>query len=128
MESKNCHTHNHPMGAHKACVSLVPIFNHLENEQIDEIMEMVQSVSYKRGEIIYRAEDPSDSLYIVHKGKIRMYRLSESGKEQLVRILLPGILQENLLYLKKRFMKHLRKQWKKLKYVPSNDQIYKLYF
>ena len=100
MESKNCHTHNHPMGAHKACVSLVPIFNHLENEQLDEIMEMVRSVSYKRGEIIYRAGDLSDSLYIVHKGKIRMYRLSESGKEQLVRILLPGYFTGELALFK----------------------------
>ena len=40
------------------CVSLVPIFNHLENEQMIEIMAMVQSVSYKRGEIIYQAGRP----------------------------------------------------------------------
>ncbi len=88
------------MEAHKECVSLVPIFNHLDHEQLDEIMEMVQSVSYKRGEIIYRAGDPSDSLYIVHKGKIRMYRLSESGKEQLVRILLPGYFTGELALFK----------------------------
>lgn len=29
-------------------------------------------------------------MYIVNKGKIKIYRLSESGKEQLVRILQPG--------------------------------------
>ena len=63
-------------------------------------MEMVQSVSYKKGEIIYRAGDPSDSLYIVHKGKIRMYRLSESGKEQLVRILIPGYFTGELALFK----------------------------
>ncbi|MBM4764397.1 Crp/Fnr family transcriptional regulator [Bacillus sp. B15-48] len=74
----------------KACVALVPIFNHLEAEQMAEIMETVNPISYKRGEIIYHAGDESDSLYIVNKGKIRIYRLSESGKEQLVRILSPG--------------------------------------
>lgn len=57
---------------------------------MDEILETVQNVPYKKGEIIYHAGDQSDSLYIVNSGKIRIYRLSESGKEQLVRILNPG--------------------------------------
>ncbi|MGI1659336.1 MAG: Crp/Fnr family transcriptional regulator [Desulfitobacterium sp.] len=75
---------------HASCVSIVPIFNHLEDEQMAEITEAVRSASYKKGEIIYRAGDQSDSLYIVRSGKIRIYRLSESGREQLVRFLRPG--------------------------------------
>ena len=73
-----------------SCVSLVPIFNHLEKEQMGEIIDMVQSRFYKKGEILYHAGNPSDSLYIVNKGKIKIYRLSESGKEQLIRILHQG--------------------------------------
>lgn len=84
------HEHDHAVGSHKACVSLVPIFNHLDEEQLDEIMVATRSVSYKKGELIYHAGDESDSLYIINKGKVRIYRLSESGKEQLVRILNPG--------------------------------------
>jgi CRP/FNR family transcriptional regulator, anaerobic regulatory protein len=76
--------------SHKSCVSLVPIFNHLEPDQMDEIMASVRSVSFKKGELVYQAGEQSDSLYIVNKGKIRIYRLSESGKEQLLRILTPG--------------------------------------
>lgn len=88
------HLHNHGhdcgLGAYRGCISLVPIFNHLENDQMVEIMKAIKSVSFKKGEIIYRAGDQSDSLYIVSQGKIRIYRLSESGKEQLARILSPG--------------------------------------
>nr|WP_026092380.1 Crp/Fnr family transcriptional regulator [Calidifontibacillus oryziterrae] len=86
----NHHECNYTSGTRNSCVSLVPIFNHLEETQMDEIMATARSVSYKKGEIIYRAGDKSDSLYIVSKGKIRIYRLSDSGKEQLVRILIPG--------------------------------------
>jgi len=81
-----CHTHEN----HKQCITLVPIFNHLENEQMNEIMTAARSSSYRRGEMIYKAGEQSDSLYIVSNGKIKIYRLSESGKEQLVRILNPG--------------------------------------
>ncbi|MBT2656108.1 Crp/Fnr family transcriptional regulator [Bacillus sp. ISL-18] len=93
MDNTCHHHHNHECstsGSHKTCVLLVPIFNHLEVDQMEEIMATVQSVPFKKGELIYHAGDRSDSLYIVHKGKVKIYRLSETGKEQLVRILNPG--------------------------------------
>ena len=88
-----CHYHgtqDHSIGSHKACIQLVPIFNHLEDDQMDEIMYTTQSVSFEKSSMIYRAEEESDALYIVNKGRVRIYRLAESGKEQLVRILEPG--------------------------------------
>ncbi len=75
---------------HNSCITVVPIFNHLEGEQMEEVMKVTKSFSYKKGEVLYREGDSSASLYIVSKGKIKIYRLSESGKEQLVRILNPG--------------------------------------
>ncbi|MGE5619637.1 MAG: Crp/Fnr family transcriptional regulator [Sphingomonadaceae bacterium] len=89
-DSSRGHRHAHEHGSHGACISLVPVFNHLEDEQMDEIMGAMRSAAYKKGDLIYRAGEQSDSLYVVHRGKIRIYRLSESGKEQLVRILMPG--------------------------------------
>ena len=83
------HNHSNGNGSHR-CISIVPIFNHLEESQMDEILGTVHSTSFKKGEIIYHQGEPSDSLYVVHSGKVRIYRLSESGKEQIVRILNPG--------------------------------------
>ena len=84
------HSHRYEEAGHENCVAMVPIFNHLEDEQMKEIAEVIQHFDYKKGESIYRAGEQSDSLYIVRQGKIRIYRLSDSGKEQLVRILRPG--------------------------------------
>lgn len=84
------HTRGQSLKSHKSCIALVPIFNHLEDEEMDEIMSVTRSASYKKGEIIYRAGEESNSLYIVRHGKIKVYRLSESGKDQLLRILVPG--------------------------------------
>ncbi|MFA5634571.1 MAG: Crp/Fnr family transcriptional regulator [Anaerovoracaceae bacterium] len=55
-----------------------------------EITGTILSTTYKKGEIIYHAGEASDSLYIVKSGRIKIYRLSESGKEQLVRFLSTG--------------------------------------
>ncbi|HHY81688.1 MAG TPA: Crp/Fnr family transcriptional regulator [Clostridiales bacterium] len=90
LHEKNCCHHSQENNHDKACITLVPIFNHLDEEQLDEIMKRVKSVSYQKGEIIYRPGQQSDSMYIVSRGRIRIYRLSESGKEQLLRILQPG--------------------------------------
>ncbi|MDN6212019.1 MAG: cyclic nucleotide-binding domain-containing protein, partial [Lactococcus sp.] len=86
------HTHHHrdKSDSQASCISVVPIFNHLEEEQMDEIMKVMKSISYKKGQVVYREGDTSNALYVVSKGKIRIYRLSESGKEQLLRILNPG--------------------------------------
>lgn len=81
-----CH-HTH---SKEQCISLVPIFNHLEDEQMAEIMKTVQSLSYKKGEMIYRAGEESSSLYIVSRGKIKIYRITDTGKEIVLRILNQG--------------------------------------
>lgn len=75
---------------HQACVSRVPIFSGLGEAHLKEIMRTAKAASYKNKEIIHHAGDISDALYIVKEGKIKIYRLSESGKEQLIRILYPG--------------------------------------
>jgi CRP/FNR family transcriptional regulator len=74
----------------ESCISLVPIFNHLEPAQMDEIMSLIRSLKFKRGENLYSPGDPANTLYIVSEGKIKIYILSESGKEQLIRFLRPG--------------------------------------
>lgn len=87
-------TCNHDQGnkknAHKSCVSIVPIFNHLEEAEMDSIVKTTQHRTLQKGDILYRAGDHSDSLYIVHIGKLKVYRLAENGKEQLIRLLNPG--------------------------------------
>lgn len=82
-------THCHHR-SHKTCVSLVPIFNHLSDEQMADIAALARSKHYKKGEFLYQPEETSDALYILNQGMVRIFHLTESGKEQLVRFLQPG--------------------------------------
>lgn len=83
------HTH-HEIGDHAACIRLVPIFNHLEDSAMNYIAEKAHTKQYPKGEFLFRSQEKEDTLYIINRGKIRIYRLADSGKEQLVRILNPG--------------------------------------
>lgn len=90
-ENNHCEHHaESTVGVQKQCISIVPIFNHLNQEEMNDIVTCTNSTSYSRGNTIYRAGENSDGLYIVHKGRVKIYRLSDNGKEQLVRILKPG--------------------------------------
>lgn len=82
---KTCHTHKQ-----EHCVRLVPIFNHLPEEDMDKIGKSVRRMVLEKGQLLFRAGEKDDTLYIIHTGRVRIYQLSESGKEQLVRILNPG--------------------------------------
>lgn len=82
------HTH-HEIGDHAACIRLVPIFNHLEDSAMNYIAEKPTRNSIKRRVSVSFTRKRGYFIYY-QSWKIRIYRLADSGKEQLVRILNPG--------------------------------------
>ncbi len=74
----------------KGCVSTVPIFNHLTQDQMDEIQKLIVTKTFKKGETIYDANTKSDALYVISRGRVRIDRITEDGKSQLIRLLNPG--------------------------------------
>ena len=71
------------------CVSLVPLFNHLSGEDQEQIDRLVSHRHFHKGETIWQpGNDPL--LIIVARGTLKVYMISSSGREQLLRILTPG--------------------------------------
>lgn len=89
MQCASC-AHAESDHAQEMCISIVPIFNHLDDAELREIVRTVVPRQVMRGETVYSAGETSDRLYIVHKGRVKIYRLADNGKEQLVRILGAG--------------------------------------
>lgn len=71
------------------CVSHVPLFNHLPEGEQDRIESLVHRRNFKKGETIYSPGD-EPVLIIVATGKLKVYQLSDSGREQLLRLVAPG--------------------------------------
>lgn len=87
--SQSCHHQQHH-SMKQMCISKVPIFNHLEHEEMLEVLKLSYQMKFKKGEFIYHEGDILEYLYIIHVGRVKIYHLFESGKEQLLRILEPG--------------------------------------
>ncbi|WP_233095938.1 Crp/Fnr family transcriptional regulator [Alicyclobacillus sp. SO9] len=50
----------------------------------------IKSISYRKGDYIFRSDEPSDTLHIVNYGAVKIFTLSEAGKEHILRFLFPG--------------------------------------
>lgn len=72
------------------CVHQVPIFNHLSEEHLDLIATKVVKKNLAKQDFLYQPGDPSDAIYILNRGAVKIFQSTESGKEQLTRILKPG--------------------------------------
>ncbi|AKG33328.1 Crp/Fnr family transcriptional regulator [Paenibacillus durus] len=72
------------------CIEIVPIFSSLTQEEMLEIAAITTNKTFEKGEMIYLAGDKGEKLYVIHKGHIKISRLSSNGKEQVIRVLGPG--------------------------------------
>ncbi|RYL94964.1 Crp/Fnr family transcriptional regulator [Sporolactobacillus sp. THM7-4] len=71
------------------CAALVPLFSRLESADQAKINRLINDRSYRKGEqIIWPGCEPQ--LVIVARGAMKVYQLSPSGKEQLLRLIEPG--------------------------------------
>lgn len=85
-----CCSDSDPHESHDLCVMRVPIFNHLEKDDLQKVTGTIRRASYARGDTVYRPGDVSNRLYVIHKGSLKIFRLTHSGRTQLLRILGPG--------------------------------------
>ncbi|MBC2703145.1 Crp/Fnr family transcriptional regulator [Desulfobacula sp.] len=68
----------------------IPLFSGLSEEHLEKISSIASTLKFNRGQIIFHEGDKGDGLYIVEKGKIKVFKLSFEGKEQILHIYGPG--------------------------------------
>ncbi|MBF0458112.1 MAG: Crp/Fnr family transcriptional regulator [Nitrospirae bacterium] len=70
----------------------VSFFSVLSDEDCEEIRPYFKSVTYRKKEMIFSEGDRSDWFYIVSKGKIKITRQSQDGKELILELIQPNEL------------------------------------
>src|SRR6266513_655956 len=68
----------------------LPLFSRLPESELAEIADRVRTKSFKRGEMIFRKDDPGTHLYMVLDGGVKIALPGEFGQEALVAIMRPG--------------------------------------
>jgi CRP/FNR family cyclic AMP-dependent transcriptional regulator len=62
-------------------LSLVDIFEPLSEEKIEQLNGQLPDRRLEAGEIFYGPEDRSERLFLLQKGKVRMFRTTPDGRE-----------------------------------------------
>lgn len=66
------------------------IFSNMENGELVEITVNKSGRMYKKGEMIFYADDKPSGLYCISKGRVKVYKVGRDGREQIVRLAQSG--------------------------------------
>lgn len=91
------------------CISTIPLFQSLSSDQIEKIQAHIQVKEFEPGQYLYQAGDDSDTMYLLQKGLVQIYRISSSGKEQYIRQLESGdFIGESGLFSQQHFNRYVK--------------------
>ncbi len=68
----------------------IPLFQSLSSKEIDSIKTCLKEKSYEKGEILFSEGEMCQRIFIVREGRVKLYRISSSGREQVLETLNAG--------------------------------------
>lgn len=82
--------HECPRPVRRYVLSRAPYFVGLSEVELDDIDARMQTHTFAEGQMIYRAGDPADALYVVAEGRVKVAQVTADGVETVTDILVPG--------------------------------------
>jgi CRP/FNR family transcriptional regulator len=67
-------------------IGAIPLFNGLAEEQLQELATIVVEREFRRGQTIFLEGEEGNGFYVVNTGKVKIFKLSPDGKEQIIHI------------------------------------------
>jgi CRP/FNR family transcriptional regulator len=67
-------------------ISSIPFFSTLVPEEVEQVERLFKKRHYAKEQIVLYEEDTSNYMYLIYSGKVRVVKLNEEGKEQIITI------------------------------------------
>jgi CRP/FNR family transcriptional regulator, dissimilatory nitrate respiration regulator len=74
----------------KGFIGKIPLFKGLTDKQLDALTGIALSHKFKKGQIVFSDNDEANGFYVLQSGRVKIYKLSYEGKEQILHIFGPG--------------------------------------
>lgn len=71
-------------------IEQIPLFNGLPADQVEDLVMILTDQVFQKGEIIFSEDEEGKGFYVVIQGRVKVYKLSPDGKEQILHIFGPG--------------------------------------
>lgn len=73
-----------------ALLRRTPLFSSLTDAEAETLQESMTDVRLGRGQVLFTEGEPGDRLYIIVRGKVKLGRTSQDGRENLMAVLGPS--------------------------------------
>ena len=71
-------------------ISAIPLFNGLPDDQLNAIRRIAIEKQFSKGQAIFSEGDETRGFFVVVTGRIKIYKVSSEGKEQILHIFEAG--------------------------------------
>jgi CRP/FNR family transcriptional regulator len=71
-------------------IASIPLFKGLPRAHLEDLATIVVEQGFERGRIIFSEQSEADGFYVVISGRVKIFKLSFEGKEQILHIMGTG--------------------------------------
>lgn len=71
-------------------LKLSELFSHLDDAALDDIASAATTRKFVNGEMLFYEGDPAHAFYVIASGRVKVFKLSADGKEQILIIARTG--------------------------------------
>ena len=71
-------------------IARTPLFQNLSEEDLRKLRLIARDKFYSKGQTVFSEGDDGNGFYVVAAGKVKIYKVSPEGKEQILHIYGPG--------------------------------------
>ena len=71
-------------------IAAIPLFNGLPDDQLSAIREIAVEKQFSKGQTIFSEGDQTKGFFVVVDGRVKIYKVSSEGKEQILHIFETG--------------------------------------
>ncbi len=68
----------------------IPYFAGLSDPELERTRPLLRGRSFERGDVIILEGEPCEAIYFVKSGRVKVFKTSPEGKEQILKIMKPG--------------------------------------
>lgn len=71
-------------------IAQIPLFDGLPADQMEDLVMILTDQVFRKGRIIFSEGEEGNGFYVVNQGRVKVYKLSPDGKEQILHFFGPG--------------------------------------
>src|SRR6187431_2464488 len=69
---------------------LSKVLNVLTDEELERLIPLLTERSFRPRQMLFRAGDPPERVYLLLKGRVKIYQVAENGKEIILDVVSKG--------------------------------------